>query len=261
MQYFYAYHGPQNEQDFNPAKGYGVSSKAKYEQVNDGDRVFIIQHLKGKTSAFYLCGEYEITGHLIKSSARYPYRFELKEVSNLNEFIILDPIKLNNALPQKDGDYRLNNFQRHFCSQGNSFRAPLTKECIDVFNSILDSTDIYTTMRKRREDGLRMVKVRRDQKIFRIEVLDNWHGKCAVTGSSLAVEACHIISHANKGNPCIENGIALAADLHNLFDSDDLSFVNNKVILSERAQNEERYKHLHNIKLRTPKSKVTFPKI
>lgn len=258
MQYFYAYHGPSNESDFNPKGGYGVSTKTKHARINVGDRVFIIQRLAGKASSFYLCGEYEVTGHLINSSSLYPYRFALKDVSHLNAFVLLDPLKLSEVMPYKGGDKRFNLFQRHFCSQGVSFAATLVKEVVDLLSSYIGSHKEPYEQRSRREDGLRMVKVRMDQSAFRRDVMDNWHGKCAITGSSLAVEACHLISHANQGEPRVENGIALAADLHHLFDNDDLSFMNNKVILSERAQQEERYKELHNKLIQQPKSPVNF---
>jgi len=258
MQYFYAYHGPLNESDFNPKGGYGISSKTKHARVSVGDRVFIIQRLAGRESSFYLCGEYEVIGHSINRDSRYPYRFALKDVSHLNAFVMLDPLKLSEVLPHKGGDKRFNLFQRHFCSQGASFAAPLVNEVVGLLSSFTESHIESYEQRSRREDGLRMVKVRMDQAAFRRDVLDNWYCKCAITGSSLAVEACHIISHANQGEPSVENGIALAADLHRLFDNDDLSFMNNKVILSERAQREERYKDLHNKLIQQPKSPVNF---
>ncbi|QCR38080.1 HNH endonuclease [Nissabacter sp. SGAir0207] len=258
MHYFYAYHGPQNEHTFKPEGGYGISSKTRHARVKVGDRVFIIQRLAGKASCFYLCGEYEVTGHSINPDSGYPYRFALKDLSRLDPFIMLDPLKVSEILPHKGGDQRFNLFQRHFCSQGASFAAPLAKEVVDVLTTLAGSHAEGYEPRSRREDGLRMVKVRMDQGPFRREVLDNWHGRCAVTGSSLALEACHIISHANQGKPSVENGIALAADLHHLFDNGDLSFHNNKVILSERAQKEERYQALHNKELGKPKYPVNI---
>ena len=253
MQHFYAYHGPQNESNFSPIGGYGVSSKAKHTRVDVGDRVFIIQRLAGKTSRFYLCGEYEIVGHSINHDSGYPYRFTLKDVSHLNAFVMLDPLELSTLLPYKSGDKRYNLFQRHFRSQGASFVVPLSNEVVNLLGSLTGSHIESYDQRSRREDGLRMVKIRMDQAAFRRDVLDNWQGKCAITGSSLAVEACHIISHAKQGKPSVENGIALAADLHHLFDNDDLTHMNNKVILSERAPKEERYKGLHNKFLSQPK--------
>ena len=258
MQYFYAYHGPQNETAFDSEGGYGVSLKSKHLRVNKGDRVFIIQKLAGRESCFYLCGEYEITDHSINHDLTYPYRFALEDISHLGAFILLDPLTLSERLPFKEGDKRLNVFQRHFCRQGASFAAPLDKGVVDVLSSLTGSNADYYEHRPRREDNLRMVKIRLDPAAFRKDVLDNWQGKCAVTGSSLAVEACHIISHSNQGSPSVENGIALASDLHHLFDSDDLSFRDNKVVLSERAQKEERYKGLHGKIIRKPKIQVSF---
>ncbi|SMG29027.1 HNH endonuclease [Cedecea sp. NFIX57] len=259
MQYFYAYHGPQNEKDFDPKGGYGTRLQHNYERVKDGDRVFIIQKLAGRNSLFYLCGEYEITGHSINNKLNYKYRFALKDVSQLDHFIELDPIALSKMLPKRDGDSRWNIFQRHFCRQGAAFARALDSNVVEVLSSLVgEAVEAQFEHRPRREDGLRMVKVRQDQAAFRRDVLNNWNNKCAITGSSLAVEACHIISHASQGEPTVENGIALAADLHHLFDSDDLSFEGNRVILSLKAQNEPRYHALHNAEIQTPKTPVKF---
>ncbi|MFB5745109.1 HNH endonuclease [Cedecea sp. S5-13] len=259
MQYFYAYHGPQNDKAFDPKGGYGTRLQHNYERVKDGDRVFIIQKLNGRNSPFYLCGEYEITGHSISNTLNYKYRFELKDISQLDNFIELDPIALSKTLPQREGDRRLSIFQRHFCRQGASFARALDSNVVDVLRSLVgEAVEAQFEYRPRRKDGLRMAKFRKDQDAFRRDVLNNWNNKCAITGSSLAIEACHIISHASQGDPTVVNGIALAADLHHLFDSDDLSFEGNRVILSIKAQNEPRYHALHNIEIQTPKTPVKF---
>lgn len=258
MQYFYAYHGPKNKNNFAYEGGYGIGVKTRHERVNVGDRVFIIQRLAGSTSNFYLCGEYEIAGHSVNHASDYPYRFTLKDISCLDAFIMLDPLKLSEILPEKNGEKRFNLFQRHFCAQGASFAAPLGAPVVEVLRAISGGQPAEYEQRSRREDGLRMVKIRMDQAAFRRDVLDNWQGKCAVTGSSLAIEACHIISHADQGSSDVKNGIALAADLHHLFDHGHLSFKNNKVILSEQARKEARYKDLHNKTLQQSRVGVNF---
>ncbi|MDF7760551.1 HNH endonuclease signature motif containing protein [Kosakonia cowanii] len=103
-----------------------------------------------------------------------------------------------------------------------------------------------------------MVKIRHEQGKFRKAVMSNWEGKCAITGSALAVESCHIIRHADNGLPSVENGIALAADLHKLFDSDHLSFRGNRIILSASARSEARYKDFHDTELRKPLTPVNL---
>ena len=225
MKYFYAYHGPKNTKDFDYSNGYGVGQEWKTRQVTPGDRLFVIQKLSGKRD-FQLCGVFEIIDTFVDPNNVYPYRVQLKE--------------------------EWTNFKRHFCHQGASFEAPLCEEIVSVLSLLIAIPDYQIGTPARREDGLRMVKIRREQAKFRKAVMSNWGNKCAITGSILAVEACHIISHANKGLPSVENGIALAADFHKLFDSDHLSFRDNRVILSESARLEPRYKDFHGTELRKP---------
>lgn len=95
-------------------------------------------------------------------------------------------------------------------------------------------------------------KVRAAQRAFREDVLRNWGRKCAITGTELALEAAHILSHAEGGAPSVENGICLAADLHTLLDSGHLRIVNGKVQLSDKARRDERYGSLEGRSLRKP---------
>lgn len=102
------------------------------------------------------------------------------------------------------------------------------------------------------------IKVRPAQGRFRSEVLRNWGGACAITGQKLAIEACHIIAHAEGGASTIENGVALAVDLHRLLDSGHLHLVDGKVLMSDEAKCEPRYAALHENELRTPCKPVMF---
>lgn len=71
------------------------------------------------------------------------------------------------------------------------------------------------------------------QGIFRVQVLDAYGRACTVTGEhSLPVlEAAHIVPYASGGENRLDNGLALRADLHRLFDrgyvtvDEDLRFV------------------------------------
>ncbi|QBX79982.1 HNH endonuclease [Citrobacter tructae] len=102
------------------------------------------------------------------------------------------------------------------------------------------------------------VEVRPAQGRFRAEVLRNWGDACAITGQKLVVEACHIIAHAEGGASTIENGIALAVDLHRLLDAGHLLIVDETVLMSDEARCEKRYADLHNKKLRTPRKAIMY---
>lgn len=257
MNYFYAYHGPANYADFESEKGYGVGRKSTWDRVQAGDCVFVIQN-PGKQRKYQLCGLYEITGHYETAEGAYPFRFSLKKISDNNGFITLDEQALNKVLPNIEGDQRLSIFQQHFCRQGATFQAPLGEKVIAILNGLLGTDDLDVSPVAFREDGLRMMKFRRGQEAFRNAAMANWEGRCAITGSTMALEACHIQSHANKGGYALENGIVLAADLHTLFDSGNLSIENNRVILSSAAQQEPRYAALHTQPLRKPLKPVHF---
>lgn len=108
------------------------------------------------------------------------------------------------------------------------------------------------------EDRKGVTKIRIFQKEFREDVLRNWGGRCAITNTPFAVEACHIVSHACGGAPNVENGIALAADLHFLLDNGHLKLVNNQVLFSEEARKDVRYSDYHGDSLRDPIRKINI---
>lgn len=257
MQYFYAYHGPKNKKDFDFSKGYGVGEKWKISQVKSGDRLFVIQKLTGSLN-FQFCGLFEITGTYEEPDNDYQYRVNLKDLSELDAYLPIDESRISDLLPLSTRKEPWTNFKRHFCHQGASLEAPLDKKIVSALISLVAIQSEQDEITDRREDGMRMVKIRREQSKFRKAVMLNWGGRCAITGSPLAVEACHIIRHADKGLPSVENGIALAADLHKLFDSDHLSFKDNRIILSESARLEPRYEKYHGTELRKPLKPVNL---
>lgn len=108
------------------------------------------------------------------------------------------------------------------------------------------------------EDRIGVTKIRTLQKEFREDVLRNWGGRCAITNTTFAVEACHIVSHACGGAPNVENGIALAADLHFLLDNGHLKLVNNQALFSEEARKDIRYSDYHEKPLREPIRKINI---
>lgn len=103
------------------------------------------------------------------------------------------------------------------------------------------------------------VEVRPAQGRFRREVMSNWENQCAITGTRLALEAAHIVSHASGGNASVENGICLAADLHTLLDSGHLLILDGIIHLSDEAKDDLRYATLEGSLLRIPRVKVYFP--
>lgn len=108
------------------------------------------------------------------------------------------------------------------------------------------------------EDGYAITKTRKAQGSFRKDVLANWKGRCAITGTCFAIDACHILSHAEGGAPSVENGIALASDLHRLLDSGHLRIEDNRAVFSNEARKDPRYKKFHGRTLKKPLSPVKF---
>lgn len=102
-------------------------------------------------------------------------------------------------------------------------------------------------------------EIRPAQGRFRRAVMSNWENQCAITGSRLALEAAHIVSHASGGTASVQNGICLAADLHKLLDSGHLHILDGIIRLSDEAKDDLRYGVLEGILLRVPLIKVSFP--
>ncbi len=64
------------------------------------------------------------------------------------------------------------------------------------------------------------IRTRRGQKEFREKLFNIYGSKCAFTGCSAeeALEAAHIIPHAEQQSYDLRNGLLLRADIHTLFD-------------------------------------------
>ena len=58
-----------------------------------------------------------------------------------------------------------------------------------------------------------------EQAAFRKAVSMNYNHRCAITGGEVAVEACHIQTHANYFDNSLDNGVLLSVGLHRLFDA------------------------------------------
>lgn len=81
---------------------------------------------------------------------------------------------------------------------------------------------------------------RPNQAKFRTSLLEYYGSQCAITGknSPRALEAAHIGPFSDKGVDNISNGLLLRADLHRLFDFDELAIdpASMKVVISKSAQ-------------------------
>ena len=66
----------------------------------------------------------------------------------------------------------------------------------------------------------RSIVLRRGQRDFRMELLEAYARKCAVTGydSAFALEACHIFPYQGPDTNHVTNGLLLRSDIHTLFD-------------------------------------------
>lgn len=71
---------------------------------------------------------------------------------------------------------------------------------------------------RRREESLRVI--REGAREFREQVLDNWDGRCAITGTAIrdVLDAAHICPYGGKHTNDVRNGIPLRVDVHRLFD-------------------------------------------
>lgn len=138
MQYFFAYHGPENEAPFNFSGGYGVAEEKKRDKVQIGDRVFVIQKLY-RQKYFELCGLFEVSRHYNSgSNLSRQYRLALKPVKILQPFLRLNEDELSASLPIKIGGNKdWSNFKRHFCQQGATFQTPLSQEVVNILLSLL----------------------------------------------------------------------------------------------------------------------------
>ena len=143
MKKFYAYHGPENTDDFDFPGGYGVGAKSKWRNVNVGDIVYVIQKLKDNIS-FQICGVYKVNGHYESDDASEDrhYRFRLSDISLLRNPIDIDEEKLSKKLPQTKSNYKWSNFKVHFCQQGGSFNQPLDPAVVRILDELLPSDSV-----------------------------------------------------------------------------------------------------------------------
>lgn len=140
MKYFYAYHGPENQDPFNSSGGYWFKSDTKLKKLEIGDSVFVIQCLGQESKKFKLCGLYHISG--LEFNAKPMFKrmhgvsFSTGNYSDL--FVDLDEEQIGKLLPEiSEGNTNWSNFKKHFCAQGASFRNPLSEEVVKVLMDVL----------------------------------------------------------------------------------------------------------------------------
>lgn len=107
------------------------------------------------------------------------------------------------------------------------------------------------------------IRVRRGQAKFRAKLLKAYEGRCAVTGTKLALllEAAHIVPHAFKADYRLANGLLLRADIHTLFDLYHLSVDDNgQVHLSKELQQTD-YIGYHGMMSQFPSNAALQPSI
>jgi putative restriction endonuclease len=99
-------------------------------------------------------------------------------------------------------------------------------------------------------------KIRKGQAAFRVDVLDAYGRRCAMTGEKTlpVLEAAHIQDYAAAGPNITANGLLLRSDLHKLFDRGYLTVTTDYRIevssrIREEFQNGKEYYKLHGMEL------------
>jgi putative restriction endonuclease len=140
-----------------------------------------------------------------------------------------------------DGAYIWHHMQRVFDRERLLANAGALTE--DQFSLVKESAATYTTA---------AVKERRGQGAFRAMVLDAYGWRCCVTGERTVpvVEAAHIQQYSSPESNHVQNGLALRADVHTLFDEgyvtvdEDYRFVVSPR-LREDFENGREYQRFH----------------
>ncbi len=86
-----------------------------------------------------------------------------------------------------------------------------------------------------------LTRVRKGQGSFRVDVLDGYQRRCAITGEKTlpVLEAAHIKPYAKSGPHSLSNGLLLRSDMHKLFDDGYLTVTKElKVEVSKRIREE-----------------------
>ena len=113
----------------------------------------------------------------------------------------------------------------------------------------------------------RLVLPRLGQGSFRVAVLDAYERRCAITGERTlpVLESAHIIPFAAGGESRVDNGLALRADLHALYDSGYVTVTSDHRVevsrrIREEFENGRDYYALHGRSIRLPSQLVQHPR-
>ena len=137
--------------------------------------------------------------HLLnESSEMMPYKDAQGSIALDQSYFPITEIEFENELPN---DRTYSDRARSDDDQKNHLTSFSTGICVD-------------------EKTFIEIKTRRGQKYFRDMLLQNYEGKCCITGCEVteALEAAHIIPHGKEANYDLSNGLLLRADIHTLYD-------------------------------------------
>ena len=122
-----------------------------------------------------------------------------------------------------------------------------TETELDRIERIIRRSQIPANIERKRV--MREVLDRPNQRAFRKMVLEAYNSTCLITGIKMdtVLEAAHIKPVKDNGSDLLLNGICMRADIHTLYDSNNLRIQpNGTVLLSETARQRENYDFLPN---------------
>jgi len=116
-----------------------------------------------------------------------------------------------------------------------------------------DARVLATLVRSAGDRGReQLTRLRAGQDAFRNRLLDQYGGRCTVSGCNVtvALEAAHIEPFARKQSHDVSNGLVLRADLHALFDRGFLTIAaDGRVRLAAFVRRDRDYARLHGVRV------------
>ncbi|WP_355581847.1 HNH endonuclease [Xanthomonas cannabis] len=104
------------------------------------------------------------------------------------------------------------------------------------------------------------ISQRQGQQHFRVELLDAYERRCAVTGSNAVrvLEAAHILPYRGEHTNRVDNGLLLRSDIHTLFDLGLLWFEDLRLAVSAELNGTD-YEAMHGTPLTLPRTAACHP--
>ncbi|AGI06877.1 HNH endonuclease [Xanthomonas citri] len=104
------------------------------------------------------------------------------------------------------------------------------------------------------------ISQRQGQQQFRVELLDAYERRCAVTGSNAVrvLEAAHILPYRGEHTNRVDNGLLLRSDIHTLFDLGLLWFEDLRLAVSAELNGTD-YEAMHGTPLTLPRTAACHP--